>query len=66
MWLEYIDKGNAIPVPLNLAYYTSFVLIFIIGNLICRITTVCCGCKCNEKVNVSNCHFDFGILAKSF
>ncbi|RMX40941.1 hypothetical protein pdam_00023755, partial [Pocillopora damicornis] len=51
IWLEYIDKGNAIPVPFNLVYYTSFVLIFIIGNLVCWIATACCGCKCNKKIN---------------
>ena len=64
MWLEYIDKGNAIPVPFNLLYYIfyfCFSPIFLVKWLV----RGDCRCNCNKKVNVGNWHFDFGILAKS-
>ena len=48
MWLEWIDKGNAIPVPLNTGYYFLFIPISILsGILYCllKMLNKCCGRK---------------------
>lgn len=49
MWLEYIDKGNAIPAPLNIIYYAVFFLTWGIKEIVCLIATVCRGCKCKKQ-----------------
>ncbi|KAJ7377778.1 Short transient receptor putative channel 4 [Desmophyllum pertusum] len=41
MWLEWIDKGNTIPVPFNIVYY--------ILNCIC--SNCCRTCCCKERKN---------------
>ncbi|KAL9988578.1 hypothetical protein ACROYT_G003036 [Oculina patagonica] len=41
MWLEWIDKGNAIPVPFNILYYALYVLLFVLFVLPCWIVKRC-------------------------
>ena len=50
MWLESIDKGNVIPSPLNLVYY-SLLLLRVMINVILMIPRIicCCLCRCNCK-----------------
>lgn len=59
MWLEYIEKGNAIPAPLNIIYYVVYVLILVLYGIIkifYWITTVCRRCKCkNESGHNRSC-----------
>lgn len=48
MWLEYIDKGNAIPVPFNLLYYIFYFCFFPIF-LVYWMVRGDCRCNCNKK-----------------
>ncbi|XP_067017231.1 short transient receptor potential channel 4-like [Acropora muricata] len=46
MWLEFIDKGNVIPSPLNVPYYILKVMINVI--LLIVKTKCCCICNCEK------------------
>lgn len=58
MWLEYIDKGNAIPAPLNIIYYVVYVLILVlygIKKIVFWIATVCCIRNCKNSGRICRC-----------
>lgn len=58
MWLEWIDKGNAIPVPFNIIYYSVYVLSSMLFVLPCWIIRClkgkgpCCTSKVRQKAKV--------------
>ena len=48
MWLEWIDKGNTVPVPFNILYHLLSLLITLMLCICGNICGCCNTCRCEE------------------
>lgn len=52
MWLEWIDKGNTMPAPINIAYYILYLIVVLLcGKCLGRVKEKCPCCEVNKVRN---------------